>query len=93
MIRWVPSQAQLADALTKCMDASVLRECMERGRYSLHDEAQILRARSDSRARLQWLRMMSSDSKGDGNSLSHNGKAKPSIQWESYSDFLLILCW
>ena len=76
MIRWVPSQAQLADALTKCMDASVLRECMERG----HDEAQILRARSDSRARLKWLRMMSSDSKGDGNSLSHNGKAKPSIQ-------------
>ena len=70
MIRWVPSQAQLADAFTKCMDASVLRECMERGRYSLHDEAQILRARSDSRARLQWLRMMSSDSKGDGNSIS-----------------------
>eukprot|EP00435_Cladocopium_sp_Y103_P023342 s473_g5.t1 len=79
MIRWVPSQAQLADALTKCMDASVLRECMERGRYNLHDEAQILRARSDSRARLQWLRTMSSDSKGES-SISHDGKAKSSIQ-------------
>jgi predicted metal-binding protein len=63
-IRWVPSQAQLADALTKIMDASILRECLARGRYSLHDEDQILRARSDSRARMQWLRNMSQDSKG-----------------------------
>ena len=62
MIRWVPSQAQLADALTKIMDASILRECMALGRYSLHDESQILRARSDSRAKLQWLRHMSTDS-------------------------------
>jgi predicted metal-binding protein len=62
MIRWVPSQAQLADALTKVMDACVLRECMALGRYSLHDESQILRARSDSRAKLQWLRHMSTDS-------------------------------
>ena len=80
MIRWVPSQAQLADTLTKCMDSSVLRECMERGRYSLHDEAQILRARSDSRTRLQWLRMMSNDSKGDESQVSTHGKAKTSIQ-------------
>ena len=92
MIRWVPSQAQLADALTKCMDASVLRECMERGPYSLHDEAQILRARSDSRARLQWLRMMSSDSKGDGNSIFHDGKTKSSIQWEVLRCFLFVVC-
>ena len=63
-IRWVPSQAQLADALTKIMDASILRERLARGRYSLHDEDQILRARSDSRARMQWLRNMSQDSKG-----------------------------
>jgi predicted metal-binding protein len=62
MIRWVPSQAQLADALTKIMDAGILRECMALGRYSLHDESQILRARSDSRAKLQWLRHMSTDS-------------------------------
>jgi NDP-sugar pyrophosphorylase family protein len=61
-IRWVPSQAQLADALTKIMDAAVLRVCLARGRYSLHDENQILRARSDSRARMQWLRNLSQDS-------------------------------
>ena len=30
-IRWVPSQAQLADALTKIMDASSLRERLSRG--------------------------------------------------------------
>eukprot|EP00435_Cladocopium_sp_Y103_P037577 s2392_g10.t1 len=34
MIRWVPSQAQLADALTKIMDAGILRECMSLGRPS-----------------------------------------------------------
>ena len=62
-IRWVPSQAQLADALTKIMDASILRECLSRGRYSLHDEDQILRARSDSRTRLQWLKTLH-ESKG-----------------------------
>ena len=66
MIRWVPSQAQLADALTKIMDAGVLRECMALGRYSLHDESQILRARSDSRAKLQWLRQMSTSSQSRG---------------------------
>ena len=64
-IRWVPSQAQLADALTKIMDPSVLRECLSIGRYSLHDEAQILRERSDSRARLQWLRNMTHGSNGE----------------------------
>jgi len=74
-IRWVPSQAQLADALTKIMDAAVLRECLARGRYSLHDENQILRARSDSRARMQWLRNLSQDST-TGDSLI--GKAKTS---------------
>jgi predicted metal-binding protein len=74
-IRWVPSQAQLADALTKIMDSSVLRECLKRGRYSLHDEDEILRARSDSRARLQWLRNMSDGSKGND---SEGGKAKTS---------------
>ena len=65
MIRWVPSQAQLADALTKMMDATVLRECLAHGRYSLHDEAQILRERSDSRTRLQWIRNLNPTSSGD----------------------------
>ena len=54
-IRWVPSGAQIADSLTKPMDTTVLRECLKIGAYSLHDEAEILRARSDARSRLQWL--------------------------------------
>ena len=56
MIRWVPSGAQMADALTKVMDGTTLRECMALGRYCLKDEKEILKARSDSRARVQWLR-------------------------------------
>lgn len=57
------------------MNGSILRECLRRGRYSLHDEEQILRARSDSRTRLQWLKNMSPDSnEGD----STGGKAKSS---------------
>ncbi len=55
-IRWVPSQAQIADALTKRMDNYVIRECMEIGRYNLHDEQEILKARSDKKARVKWLR-------------------------------------
>ena len=58
-IRWVPSGAQVADSLTKIMDNTMLRECLRLGRYSLHDETEILKARSDSRARLQWLRSSS----------------------------------
>ena len=55
-IRWVPSGAQIADALTKVMDSTMLRECLRLGKYCLHDESEILKARSDSRSRLQWLR-------------------------------------
>ena len=55
-IRWVPSAAQIADALTKVMDNTILRECLKLGKYCLHDEKEILKARSDSRARLQWMR-------------------------------------
>eukprot|EP00435_Cladocopium_sp_Y103_P014229 s1308_g3.t1 len=54
-IRWVPSGAQIADALTKVMDSTVLRACLKSGWYSLHDENEILRARSDKRSQLQWL--------------------------------------
>lgn len=56
VIRWVPSGAQMADALTKVMDGATLRECITLGRYCLKDESEILKARSDSRARVQWLR-------------------------------------
>lgn len=55
-IRWVPSQAQIADALTKRMENHVLRECIAIGRYNLLDEQEILKARSDKKARVKWLR-------------------------------------
>ena len=64
-IRWVPSGAQVADSLTKIMDNTMLRECLKLGRYCLHDEAEILKARSDSRARLQWLRHGSENMQGE----------------------------
>ena len=54
-IRWVPSGAQVADSLTKAMDATMLREVLRLGVYSLHDETEILRARSDAKSRLKWL--------------------------------------
>lgn len=56
LIRWVPSGAQVADSLTKTMDNAMIRECLRLGHYGLHDEAATLKARSDKKARLQWLR-------------------------------------
>ena len=54
-IRWVPSGAQVADALTKVMDNTMLRTCLQQGHYSLHDEHEILKSRSDARTRIRWL--------------------------------------
>ena len=54
-IRWVPSGAQLADALTKVMDSTVLREILRIGAYSLHDESETLRNRADARTRVKWI--------------------------------------
>lgn len=68
-IRWVPSGAQVADALTKVMDGTILREFLRLSSYSLHDEAEILRARSDSRSRLAWIRGTAHQPIGEGNTL------------------------
>ena len=68
-IRWVPSGAQVADALTKVMDGTILREFLRLSSYSLHDEAEILRARSDSRSRLAWIRGTAHQPSGEGNAL------------------------
>ena len=45
-VRWVSSQAMLADCLTKTMDASVLRQCLVTGRYSLFDEQEVFENQS-----------------------------------------------
>ena len=55
-VRWVSSQAMLADCLTKTMDSQVLRECLKTGRYTLQDEDHVLRHRSDKRQRLDWVK-------------------------------------
>ena len=54
-LRWVHSGAQLADALTKVMQATFLRQTLELGTYKLHDEHAILKDRASARSRMQWL--------------------------------------
>ena len=79
-IRWVPSGAQIADSLTKVMDNTILRTCLQKGFYSLHDEQEILKARSDSRSRLQWLQSQAPLSES---SVTH-GKAKSSMSQSQF---------
>ena len=55
-VRWVSSQAMLADCLTKTMDSQVLRTCLKTGRYTLQDEDHVLKSRSDHRQRLDWVK-------------------------------------
>ena len=55
-MRWVSSQAMLADCLTKTVDSQALRACLASGRYALQDEGHVLRSRSDNRQRLEWIK-------------------------------------
>ena len=55
-MRWISTQAMLADSLTKSMDSGMLRECLRTGRYTLFDEGESLKQRASKRERLQWLR-------------------------------------
>ena len=61
-LRWVHSGAQLADALTKIMESSFLRETLRHGKYRLHDELEVLKNRASSRNRIKWLKNESPDS-------------------------------
>ena len=56
VVRWINSQAMLADCLTKTMDSSVLRECLRTGRYALRDEELLLKERLSARERLKWMK-------------------------------------
>ena len=60
-LHWVHSGAQLADALTKVMEASFLRETLRRGMYCLHDENEVLKNRASARNRLKWLKTTSDE--------------------------------
>ena len=55
-LRWICSQAMLADSLTKCMNGDVLREALRTGVYRLFDESQVLKTRASTRDRLKWLK-------------------------------------
>lgn len=61
MVRWVTSNAQLADCLSKSMDASILRQCLKSVRHSLFDGDRILQQRSDRRKQLKWAREITSE--------------------------------
>ena len=54
-LRWVSSQAQLADCLTKVMEAGTLRECLQTGKYALFDEAEVLKERAIKKANKSWI--------------------------------------
>ena len=64
-VKWVHSAAQMADALTKDMDATTLRIFLSRGRCVLHDVDEILRQRSDKRLRNEWCTKSTSTLKDD----------------------------
>ena len=55
-LRWVSSGAQLADALTKAMEAHFLRETLKVGTYRLCDMDATLKSRAKTRDRIKWLR-------------------------------------
>ena len=54
-LRWISSNAMLADSLTKCMSGDVLRAALKTGAYRLFDEGNALRERANRRERLKWL--------------------------------------
>ena len=76
-VRWVPSNAQIADSLTKVMDNTNLREVLNIGRYQLKDEDELLKHRSDRRSRLAWIRSHQSQQAAPGLSkVSEKGKSQ-----------------
>ena len=54
-LRWINSQAMLADSLTKSMEAGLLRGCLRTGRYKLFDESETLKQRATKREKLKGL--------------------------------------
>ena len=48
------------------MDTTTIREVLSIGRYKLKDEEEILKNRSDRKARLKWLRSHGADQLTDG---------------------------
>lgn len=54
--RWIPTHLQLADPLTKPMDASLLRWVLAAGTFQLYDEEATLKQNAQRKETLAWLR-------------------------------------
>ena len=77
-LRWVCSQAMLADCLTKAMDSGTLRRAIALGKYSLLDELDILKQRADKKERLRWLSEQENRMSGKFLDLMENMSSKTS---------------
>lgn len=60
-LRWVHTGAQLADSLTKAMEAHFLRATLKHGSYRLTDETALLKSRANTKDRIRWLKQASSE--------------------------------
>jgi hypothetical protein len=61
-LRWVHTGAQLADSLTKAMEAHFLRATLKHGSYRLTDETALLKARANTKDRIRWLKQATAES-------------------------------
>lgn len=59
VFRWIPTSLQLADALTKVMDTTLLRTVMASGLFQLHDEQVSLEKNAQKKQAISWLREQS----------------------------------
>ena len=57
--RWIPTTLQVADSLTKNMDASLLRAILAQGRFCLFDTSEFLARDAQCRKASEWLQQPS----------------------------------
>ena len=67
IFRWIPTSLQLADALTKPMDSSLLRIALETGVFQLFDEKASLQTNAHKKQAVKWLQDRGHDIKLDVN--------------------------
>ena len=61
VFRWIPTTLMLADALTKVMDATLLRTALHKGVFCLFDEESCLRYNANRRSAISWLKSKDKD--------------------------------
>ena len=97
LVRWVSSQAMLADCLTKSMDSQVLRECLRTGKYRLLDEDHVLKERLDRRQRINWIKNQKETEKVEpqteatcNNSFASSPPLQDFWKWKSDSELVRV---